>query len=99
MDPVSLVILVGFLAAMYFLLIRPQRQRQQQHQRMIEALRLGDDVITIGGLHGRVVALNEDSVDLEVTDDIVLRFQKEAIARAVGGGDGDLSGDGEGSGG
>ena len=51
---------------------------------MLSQLSRGDDVVTIGGLHGRVHALTDEYVDLEVTDDIVLRFQRQAIARAVG---------------
>lgn len=83
MDIASLLILLLFLGAMYFLLIRPQRKRQKEHEEMVSALAVGDDVVTIGGLHGTVIALDEDTVDLEVTEEIALRFQKSAIARTV----------------
>ena len=86
MDPAAVTQLVFFaliIVAMYFLLIRPQRRRQQQHLSMIRNLKVGDDVVTIGGLHGRVDALLDDAVDLEVTDDVVLRFQMQAIAKVV----------------
>lgn len=82
MDP-SLFILPLFLVLMYFVMIRPQRKRQQEHQRMISDLGIGDDVVTIGGLHGTVVALDEETMDLEVTDDIVVRFQRTSVARVV----------------
>lgn len=82
MDP-SFLILIGFFALMWFILIRPQQKRQREHQRMIGELAVGDDVVTIGGLHGTVAALHPDAVDLEVTDDIVLRFQRSAIAKVV----------------
>ena len=82
MDP-SLFILPLFLVLMYFVMIRPQRKRQQEHQRMISDLGIGDDVVTIGGLHGTVVALDEETMDLEVTDDIVVRFQRSSVARVV----------------
>lgn len=83
MDIASLLILLLFLGAMYFLLIRPQRKRQKEHEEMVSALAVGDDVVTIGGMHGTVIALDEDTVDLEVTEEIALRFQKSAIARTV----------------
>ncbi|MFP5308285.1 MAG: preprotein translocase subunit YajC [Actinomycetes bacterium] len=76
-------ILVAFFGIMYMVLIRPQQKRQKQHQSMLRALTVGDDVVTIGGLHGTVVALTDLHVDLEVTDDVVLRFQRSAIAKVV----------------
>jgi preprotein translocase subunit YajC len=78
-----LVIFAVFIAIMWFLMIRPQQKRQREHQQLVDSLTRGDDVVTIGGLHGRVDAVAEDYVDLEVTDDLVLRFQKQAIARKV----------------
>jgi preprotein translocase subunit YajC len=82
-----LLIFVIFIAVMWFLMIRPQQKRQREHKQMIESLARGDDVITIGGMHGRVDGIAEGYVDLEVTDDLILRFQKEAIARKVVAGD------------
>lgn len=79
----TFVIFAIFIAVMYFLLIRPQRKRQKEHEELVESLATGDDVITIGGIHGRVFALTEEFVDLEVTDDLVLRVQRSAIARSV----------------
>lgn len=79
----SLIILVGFFALLWFLMIRPQQKKQKQHTEMLARLSPGDDVITIGGLHGRVLDLGEDSVDLEVTDDVVLRFRKSSIGSVV----------------
>lgn len=80
----TLIIFALFIGVMWLLLIAPQRRRQKQHQQMLEQLQRGDDVITIGGVHGRVEALTESYVDLEVTDDgIVLRFQRSSIAKRV----------------
>lgn len=79
----SLPLLLGFLAIMYFVMIRPQQKRQKQHKQMLDDLSAGDDVITIGGVHGRVAEVAAEFVDLDVTDDVVLRFQKSAIARVV----------------
>lgn len=81
--------LLGFLpllligAFVYFAMIRPQRKRQQAVQSMQKDLSAGDDVVTIGGLHGRVDAIGETTVDLEVTEDVILRFKRSAIAEIL----------------
>jgi preprotein translocase subunit YajC len=82
-DAGGLILPLIFLVALYLLLIRPQQKRQKQHQQLIGSLGVGDDVVTVGGLHGRVVALTDDTMDLEVTDDIVMRFQRSSLARVV----------------
>jgi preprotein translocase subunit YajC len=72
-----------FLVALYLLMIRPQQKRQKEHQQLIASIGVGDDVITVGGVHGRVEALTDETMDLEVTDDIVIRFQRSSLARVV----------------
>lgn len=72
-----------FLVVLYMLLIRPQQKRQKEHRSLVQNLTLGDDVVTIGGMHGRVVDLTEETMDLEVTDGVHLRFQRSSIARVV----------------
>jgi preprotein translocase subunit YajC len=80
---VELALPILLFVALYLLLIRPQQKRQKQHQQLVSSLAVGDDVVTVGGLHGRVAALTDDTMDLEVTDDIVLRFQRSSLARVV----------------
>lgn len=74
-----------FLVVLYMLLIRPQQKRQKEHRNLVANLSVGDDVITIGGVHGRVVELDDDTMDLQVTgdDDVVIRFQRSALARVL----------------
>jgi preprotein translocase subunit YajC len=79
----GLVVLALFMVVMYLLMIRPQQKRQREHQQMISELGVGSDVVTIGGLHGRIEAVGDDHFDLLVNPDVVLRFQKSAIARVV----------------
>ncbi len=79
----TLIIFALFIGVMWLLLIRPQRKKQKEHAEMLENLARGDDVITIGGMHGRVDAITEKFVDLEVTDDLILRFQRQAISQRV----------------
>lgn len=74
-----------FLAVLWFLLIRPQQKRRKEQQQMIQALTVGDDVVTVGGLHGRVVGLGETTMDLAVDadEDVVVRYERSALARTV----------------
>jgi preprotein translocase subunit YajC len=73
-----------FLFVLYLLLIRPQQKRQKEQQRMVAGLQVGDDVVTIGGLHGQVKALTDDTMDLVVDrDGTVLRFQRSSLGRVI----------------
>jgi preprotein translocase subunit YajC len=75
--------LLATLGVIYFLMIRPQRQQQRRHQEMISALKLGDEVITAGGLYGEVKRLDPDRVMLEIDDDVEVVVAKRAIASVV----------------
>jgi preprotein translocase subunit YajC len=77
----SIVPLIAIFAIMYFLLIRPQQQRMKQHQKMIEAVRRGDTVVTAGGLIGRVVKVKDDGELLvEVADNVQVRVVRATLA-------------------
>jgi preprotein translocase subunit YajC len=75
--------LVGLLALMYFMVIRPQSRRRKQMQRMQEDLSAGTAVITIGGLYGTIVAMDDESATLEVAPGVTNRYARGAIARVV----------------
>ncbi|ERJ84108.1 preprotein translocase, YajC subunit [Peptostreptococcaceae bacterium oral taxon 113 str. W5053] len=62
----SLVLMVGMLALFYFLLIRPQKKREKKVAEMRNSLKEGDKIITIGGIHGRVVKTGDDFITIEV---------------------------------
>ncbi len=81
----GLLLPILFLVVLYLLLIRPQQKRQKEHRALVSNLQVGDNVVTIGGLHGQVVELSDDTMDLKVTgdDDIVMRFQRTSLARVV----------------
>lgn len=64
----------------YFLIISPQKKRDKEAQAMIDALKKGDKVITIGGIHGTVVAVKEKTVVLKVDDNARIEFLKTAIS-------------------
>ncbi|WP_019639482.1 preprotein translocase subunit YajC [Paenibacillus fonticola] len=67
----------------YFLLIRPQKKKQQTRNTMLRALKKGDKIVTIGGLHGTIVSLTEDTVILLVNDATKLTFERNAISHSV----------------
>lgn len=77
----SIVPLILIFAIMYFLMIRPQQQRMKQHQKMIEAVRRGDTVVTAGGLIGRVMKVKDDGELLvEVADNVQVRVVRSTLA-------------------
>jgi preprotein translocase subunit YajC len=78
-----LVPLVLMGGVFYFLLIRPQQRRQRQQRELLQAVDIGDEVVTIGGMYGTVRRISDDEVTVEVAPGIELRFLKSAIARRV----------------
>jgi preprotein translocase subunit YajC len=80
----SFVPLILIFAIMYFLLIRPQQKKVKDHQKMVEALRRGDQVITQGGLVGKVVKVKEDGeVEVELAENVKVRVIKSTIAQVL----------------
>ncbi len=76
--------LILIFAIMYFLLIRPQHKKMKEHQQMVEALRRGDQVITQGGLIGKVVKVKENNeLDVEIADGVKVRVVQSTIAQVV----------------
>ncbi|MGC8723431.1 MAG: preprotein translocase subunit YajC [Acidobacteriota bacterium] len=76
--PIILIIVV-----FYFLLIRPQQKRAKSHRMMLDALKTGDQVVTIGGIRGSVTAVDQDTVVLRVAENVKLTFNKSAIAGLI----------------
>ncbi|QEP45015.1 preprotein translocase subunit YajC [Ectothiorhodospiraceae bacterium BW-2] len=67
----------------YFLLIRPQQKRVKQHKAMTEALQKGDEVITNGGILGKVTELAEEFLTIEIAEGVVIRVQRSAVATVM----------------
>jgi preprotein translocase subunit YajC len=64
----------------YFLLIRPQQKKAKQHQEMIANLKKGDRVITSGGIHGQITALDENTVTLEIAEKVRIKVTRSTLA-------------------
>ena len=73
-----------FLALMWFLLVRPQKQRVQRQQQLVASLEVGDEVVTAGGIVGRIVALDQDEARIEAAPGVVLRVLRIAVNARVG---------------
>jgi len=79
----SLIMLVVFFAIFYFLLIRPQQKRMSDHKKMVEALSLGDEIVTSGGLLGRIEDVGDSFVTLEIAQGVRIKVQKHALGAVL----------------
>jgi preprotein translocase subunit YajC len=77
------IFIVAIIAAFYFLIIRPQRKRQQDQASLLSSLVPGAEIMTIGGLYGTIVSIDDDRVRIVVADGTEMVFAKNAIARTV----------------
>ena len=80
---ISLLLLVGMIAVFYFLIIRPQRKRSKAQQELSDSLQPGEEIRTIGGIHGQVVSVDDESVVLRVEEGRI-RVSRRAIGSRVG---------------
>jgi preprotein translocase subunit YajC len=75
------ILMMGlFFVIFYFMLIRPQSKRAKEHRAMLSALATGDEVVTSGGILGRVVEVGDNFITLEVADGVQLKVQKGQVA-------------------
>lgn len=72
--------LIFMFAIFYFLLIRPQQKKAKEHRALLDALKKGDQVVTAGGMHGKVSALDDQVVTLEVAPGVNVKINKPFIA-------------------
>lgn len=75
--------LILFIAVFYFLLVRPQSKRAKEQRELLENLSVGDEVLTTGGIIGRLIKLRDNYVVLSIGKDIEMTFQKAAIASVL----------------
>jgi preprotein translocase subunit YajC len=77
------IFILALLALMWFLLIRPQRRRQQEAQRLLSQIGVGKEIVTAGGLYGTVTAIEGDEVRVEVAEGVEVRIAKRAVAGVI----------------
>lgn len=67
----------------YFLLIRPQSKRAKEHKKLVEALAKGDEVLTQGGVYGKITEVAEEAITVEVADNVQVKLQRAAVASVL----------------
>ena len=75
----GIIMLVIMFAIFYLLLIRPQQKRAKQHKELIENLKSGDEVVTAGGIHGKIVAVQDDIITLEIASNVRVKINRPSI--------------------
>ncbi len=75
--------IIVIFAIFYFLIIRPQQKREKDRRNMLSNLKEGDDIITIGGIYGRILNLKEDIVTLDIGDKIKIKVTRTAIGNVL----------------
>ena len=79
-DPLSALILpIGLIVLFYFFLIRPQSKRQKEHKELVSSLQKGEEIITTGGILGKITNVTENFITLEISKDACIHVQKNSI--------------------
>lgn len=79
----TLIMFALIIGIFYFLILRPQQKRQKDRQKLLDAVKKGDKVVTAGGMHGTVAGLDEKTVLLQVSDNVKMKFERSAISTIV----------------
>ena len=79
----SILMLVAFFAIVYFLLMRPQMKRNKEQRKMLSEIAKGDEVITTGGIVGKIVKVGENYTEIQIAENTVIKIQKNAISTAL----------------
>jgi preprotein translocase subunit YajC len=75
----SMLLILIMFGVLYFMMIRPQMKRTKEHKAMIEALQKGDEIVTAGGMLGRISKINENYVTLEIAPNVEIQVQRPAV--------------------
>ena len=80
----EMFIMIGiFFAIMYFMIIRPQQKKQKEHQKLVSSLSKGDEVVTTGGMMGKILKVGDNSIQVEVSEGVTIRLQKNSISSVL----------------
>ncbi len=81
---ISTLLMFGLIIVIfYFMIIRPQGKRQKERQKMLDAMKKGDKVVTSGGIHGKIVAMEEKTVLVEIADNVKVKVEKSAVSAVI----------------
>jgi preprotein translocase subunit YajC len=79
----SLLPLILMFVVLYFIMIRPQMKRQTEHKAMVDALAKGDEVVTAGGLYGKISRVGESNLHIEVAEGVEVMVQRQAVTQVL----------------
>jgi preprotein translocase subunit YajC len=79
----TLVMFALIIGIFYFLILRPQQKRQKDRQKLLDAIKKGDKIITSGGLHGTVAGVDDKTLLVQVADNVKLKFDRAAVSMIV----------------
>ncbi|RMG35250.1 MAG: preprotein translocase subunit YajC [Gammaproteobacteria bacterium] len=78
-EGLPLIFLIGMFVILYFFMIRPQVKRQKEHKKLVDSLKKGDEVQTMGGLVGKITDVSENFVKVEIADNTVVAVRRNAV--------------------
>lgn len=79
----QVVMWVGIIGVFYFFMIRPQQKKAKEQKELLAGIKKGDEIVTIGGMHGKVYQVDETTVTLDLDKGVKLTFDKSAVSRTV----------------
>jgi preprotein translocase subunit YajC len=83
-NPMSLIfMIVAIFAVMYFLMIRPQQRQKKQQQDLLSKLAKGDKVVTVGGIHGTIAGVKDNTVIVKIADNVKVEVNRSAVSQVV----------------
>ena len=83
-DPMTgMLFFIGMIVIFYFLLIRPQQKRAKEHRKMVEAVGKGDEIVTNGGVLGKIVDMSDQYLTVEIANNVQIKLQRNAIATVL----------------
>ncbi len=83
-NPMSLIfMIIAIFAVMYFLMIRPQQRQKRQHQDLLSKISKGDKVITVGGIHGTIAGVKDNTVIVKIADNVKVELSRSSISKVV----------------
>ena len=75
--------IVAIIAIIWLLIIRPQKKRQKEHDNLVSSLALGVEIVTIGGIHGEVSRIKDDTIWIKISNNVEIEIDKTAIGKTI----------------
>lgn len=79
----TVIYMVAIVAIIYLLIIRPQKKRQKDHEKLVNEITLGVEIVTIGGIHGEVSRIKDDTLWIKISNNVEIEIEKSAVNRTV----------------